>query len=100
MVMPRSRSWWVKSSMISWSMKSRKLSRGSTSETATSSALKMVAYSTPMTPAPITVKLRGSCVSSTISSLSRMLLAVEGDLRRPVGPGADRDEDLVAVDPR
>ena len=46
-------------SMISRSMNSRIWSRGSISVTGTSSALKMVAYSMPITPAPTTVRLRG-----------------------------------------
>jgi hypothetical protein len=58
--MPRSRNWWVKSSINSRSMKSRKVSCASTKVTATSSALKIVAYSMPITPAPTTVRLRGN----------------------------------------
>ena len=68
--MPRSRIWWTKSSTISRSTKSRIVSRGSTSVTGTSSAEKIVAYSTPITPAPTTVSVRGRCSSSRISSLS------------------------------
>ena len=38
----------------------------------------MVAYSTPMTPAPMTVRLRGRRGISTISSLSKMLVPLNG----------------------
>ncbi len=66
--------------MISRSMKSRKLPRGSIRVTGTSSALKMVAYSTPMTPAPMTVRLRGTFGVATMSSLSRTLVPLKGML--------------------
>ena len=69
--MPRSRIWWMKSSTISRSTKSRIVSRLSISVTGTSSAEKIVAYSTPITPPPITVIVRGRCSSSRISSLSK-----------------------------
>ena len=46
----RSRSSCMNSSINSLSMKSRKVGRGSISVTATSSAEKIVAYSTPITP--------------------------------------------------
>ena len=59
-------------------MKSRKVGRGSISVTATSSAEKMVAYSTPITPAPITVRLRGSFLMSRISSLSSTVTPSKG----------------------
>ena len=59
-------------------MKSRNEARGSTSDTLTSSAEKMVAYSTPITPAPTTVRLRGRRGRSTISSLSSTLVPLNG----------------------
>ena len=80
MVMPRSRIWCMKSSTISRSTKSRMVSRGSISVTGTSSAEKIVAYSTPITPPPITVSVRGSVSSSRISSLSKMRLRSNGTL--------------------
>ena len=95
--MPRSRIWWMKSSTISRSTKSRMRSRGSTKVTGTSSAEKIVAYSTPMTPAPITVRVRGRCGISTISSLSKMSRAVEGHVGRAVRPGADGDQRSFAA---
>ena len=79
-VMPRSRIWWMKSSTISRSTKSRMVLRGSISVTGTSSAEKIVAYSTPMTPPPITVSVRGRRSSSSISSLSKMRLLSKGTL--------------------
>ena len=80
-VMPRSRIWWMKSSTISRSTKSRMELRGSTSVTGTSSAEKIVAYSTPMTPAPITVSVRGKRSSSSISSLSKIRVLSKGTSR-------------------
>ena len=74
----RSRSSCMNSSINSLSMKSRKVGRGSIRVTATSSAEKMVAYSTPITPAPITAKLRGSFGRSMISSLSNTVLLSNG----------------------
>ncbi len=78
MVMPRSRSWWVKSSMISRSTKSRNVPLGSIKVTGTSKALKMVAYSMPITPAPITVRLRGTQGMAIRSSLSSTCLPSKG----------------------
>ncbi len=46
------------------------LARGSISVTCTSRALKMLAYSTPTTPAPITARLLGMNLRSMTSSLS------------------------------
>ena len=69
--------------------------RGSTSVTCTSSAVKIVAYSTPMTLAPTTVRLRGTRVSSTISSLSKMLLAVERRCGRAGRARADGDQECA-----
>ena len=80
MVMPRSRIWCMKSSTISRSTKSRMVLRCSISVTGTSSAEKIVAYSTPMTPPPITVSVRGNWSSSSISSLSKMRLLSNGTL--------------------
>lgn len=74
----RSRSSRMNSSINSLSMKSRKVGRGSIRVTGTSSALKMVAYSTPITPAPITARLRGSFGSSMISSLSSTVASSNG----------------------
>ena len=54
------------------------LSRASISVTGTSSAEKMVAYSTPITPPPITVRVRGRCCSSRISSLSKTRVRSNG----------------------
>ncbi len=55
-------------------------SRDLISVTGTSSAEKMVAYSTPITPPPITVKVRGRCSRLRISSLSRTRLPSNGTL--------------------
>ena len=68
----------MNSSMISRSMNSRKFSRGSMIVTGTSSAEKIVAYSMPMTPAPTTVRLRGTCGSVAMSSLSKTFLPLNG----------------------
>ncbi len=59
-------------------MKSRKFSRGSISVTGTSRAEKIVAYSMPMTPAPTTVRLRGTLGSLAMSSLSKTLVLLNG----------------------
>ena len=48
------------------------------SVTGTSSALKIVAYSSPMTPAPITVRLRGTFGVTMKSSLSSTLWPLKG----------------------
>ena len=56
------------------------LSRLSISVTGTSSAEKIVAYSTPITPPPITVSVRGSRSSSRNSSLSNTWLRSNGTL--------------------
>ena len=58
----RSRIWWMKSSTSSRSTNSRMVSRGSISVTGTSRAEKIVAYSTPTTPPPMTVRVRGSAL--------------------------------------
>ncbi len=88
----------MKSSISSWSMKSSMVGRASTSATATSSALKMVAYSTPMTPAPMTVRLRGRRGISTISSLSKMLVPLNGTPVGAMRAGADGDQDALALE--
>ena len=74
----RSRRSWTNSSISSLSMKSRNVSRGSISVTATSSALKIVAYSTPITPAPITVMLRGRRGISMMPSPSNTVSSSNG----------------------
>ncbi len=63
---------------LSRSTNSRNCWRGSMMVTGTSSAEKMVAYSMPMTPAPTTVRLRGTCGSLAMLSLSKMLRSLNG----------------------
>ena len=46
--------------------------------TGTSSAEKIVAYSMPMTPAPTTVRLRGTCGSVAMLSLSKTFRSLNG----------------------
>ena len=91
-VTPRSRSSWMNSSTSSRSTKSSSVLRGSITVTFTSSAEKIVAYSMPMTLAPMTVRLRGRRFSSRISSLSRMLSPSNG-MRRARKGRADGDHD-------
>ena len=86
--MPRLRRSWMNSSIISRSMKSRIWSRGSISVTGTSSAEKIVAYSTPMTPAPTTVRLRGSALEIEDVVAVEDAVAVERHVVGPVRPGA------------
>ena len=74
----RSRRSCVNSSISSLSMKSRKLVRGSINVMATSSAEKIVAYSTPITPAPMTIIERGRRGISMISSKSKTVLPLNG----------------------
>src|SRR5687767_11914020 len=52
----------------------------------------------PMTPAPTTVRLRGTCGSEAISSLSKTLRPLKGDVGGAMRRGADRQHDLVAGD--
>ncbi len=98
MATPRSRSWWVNSAMISRSTKSRNVSRGSIKVTATSSAEKIVAYSMPMTPAPMTARLRGTHGCSITVSPVDDDLVVEGDVVRAEGQRADGDDEALAFD--
>ena len=79
-------------------MNSSMVGRGSTSVTATSSALKIVAYSTPITPAPTTVRLRGRRGISRISSLSSTLVPSNGTPSGRYGRGADGDQDALALE--
>ena len=69
----RLRIWWSSSSTISRSRNSSGRSRRSTSVTATPRAARMDVYSIPMTPAPTTHIVRGSCFRRTMSSVSRMI---------------------------
>ena len=65
----RFRIWWMSSSTISRSAKSRIRSRRSTTVTSIPSAAKIEAYSIPMTPPPTTVIARGSRFRRMMSSL-------------------------------
>ncbi len=85
--------------MISRSMKSRKVSRVSTRVTGTSSALKIVAYSMPMTPAPTTVEAARHPRAGDHRVAVENVFVVERNVRRPIGRGADRNQDpLGGVD--
>ena len=59
-------------------MKSSIVCRGSTTVTWVSRALKIVAYSMPMTPAPTTMSDRGTEAISSSSSLSMIDLPSKG----------------------
>ena len=71
--------------------------RGSISVTCTSSAEKIVAYSTPMTPAPITVRLRGRRGELEDLVAVEDAGAVERNVVGPVRPGADGDQNALAA---
>ena len=61
-------------------------------------AAKIEVYSMPMTPAPTTASVRGSCFSLTMSSVFRMTspsARIPGGWRRM---GADRDQDVLGGD--
>ncbi len=70
---PRSRRSCMNSSTSSWSTNGSIWSVGSSTVTLMSSALKIEAYSRPITLAPITVSWRGIIARSRISSLSTTL---------------------------
>ncbi len=90
----RSRSSCMNSSINSLSMKSRKVGRGSISVTATSSALKMVAYSTPITPAPITGEAARQFRQVDDLVAVEHGLAVERHIVGPERPRAAGDQDV------
>ena len=75
---PRSLSSCISSAIISLSTKSRMVSLASMSVIGISKALNIVAYSTPITPPPITARLRGNLFIFKISSLSKMRVPSKG----------------------
>ena len=68
----RLRIWWSSSSTISRSRNSSGRSRRSTRVTFTPRAAKIEVYSMPITPAPTTASVRGSCRRRTTSSVVRI----------------------------
>ncbi len=87
-------------SAISPSTNSRRRGRLSTSVTSTPRAANIDAYSTPMTPAPTTIIVRGRSLSAEDAVGVQDRLAVHGDPGRRRGPRARRDHDLVRLDLR
>ena len=84
--------------MISLSTNGSRRWRLSISVTRTPSAANMLAYSRPMTPAPTTVSVRGSCVQPQNVVAAADALPIEGDVRVARGFGAGGDHDLAGGD--
>ena len=85
-------------SAISPSTKSRRRGRLSTSVTSTPRAANIDAYSTPMTPAPTTIIVRGRSLRPRMPSESMIVSPSTATPGGVAGRRARRDHDLVRLD--